>query len=148
VQAAEAALDLARLQQGWTRVVAPADGVVSALTARPGQLVAAGQPLAQLVPTTFHVVANFKETQLEGMVAGRPAEIEIDAYPGHPLRGEVESLSGGTGARFALIPPDNASGNFVKVVERVPVRVVLTGPVPDGVALRAGLSAVVTVRTR
>ena len=147
VEAAEAALALVTLQRTWTRVTAPRDGVISALSARAGQLVAAGQPLAQLVPTDFRVVANFKETQLARLRPGQPAEVVLDADPGHPLLGEVESLSAGTGARFALIPPDNASGNFVKVVERVPVRIRLGGP-PPAVPLRAGLSAEVSVRVR
>jgi membrane fusion protein, multidrug efflux system len=147
VQSAEAALDLAKLQLSYTRVAAPADGVVSRLSVREGQLVAATQPVAQLVPTRTYVVANFKETQVGEMRPGQRADIEIDAFPGKELEGRVESLSAGTGARFSLLPPDNASGNFVKVVERVPVRIAWTEPLP-GLALRAGLSANVTVHTR
>ncbi len=148
VKATEAALDLARLQLSYTRVQAPQDGVISKLSAREGQLVTPGQPLAELVPSQTYVVANFKETQVGRMRPGQPATVEIDAYPGLKLPGRVESLSGGTGARFALIPPDNASGNFVKVVERVPVRIAWARPPPPEVMLRAGLSAYVTVRTR
>ncbi|MFL5270758.1 MAG: HlyD family secretion protein [Anaeromyxobacteraceae bacterium] len=148
VKSAEAALELAKLQLSYARITAPADGIVSNLTAREGQLVQAGQPLAQLVPVRTYVVANFKETQVGAMRPGQRAEIEIDAYSGRTLEGRVESISGGTGARFSLLPPDNASGNFVKVVERVPVRIAWTKPPPDGLALRAGLSAGVTVHTR
>ena len=95
------------------------------------------------MPTQTYVVANFKETQIGDMRPGERAEIEIDAFPGHTFEGKVESLSGGTGARFSLLPADNASGNFVKVVQRVPVRIAWIKP-PD-VPLRAGLSADVTV---
>jgi membrane fusion protein (multidrug efflux system) len=147
VRSAQATLDLARNQLSYTRVVASGDGTVTRLVAREGALLAAGQVVGQLVPRQAYVVGNFKETQLERVRAGQEAEVEIDAYPGRRLRGMVESLSGGTGARFALLPPDNASGNFVKVVERVPVRITLIDP-PAELALRAGLSASVTVKVR
>lgn len=148
VKATEAALGLARLQLSYTKIWAPEDGVISKLAVREGQLVAAGQPVAELVPVESYVVANFKETQVGKMRAGQPAEVQIDAFPGRTFEGKVESLSGGTGARFALIPPDNASGNFVKVVERVPVRIAWSKPLPADVRLLAGLSAYVTVNTR
>jgi membrane fusion protein (multidrug efflux system) len=147
-KAAEASLDLAKLQLAYTKIWAPEDGVVSKLAVHEGQLVAPGQPLAELVPNSTYVVGNFKETQVGSMRAGQRAVVEIDAYPGVKLEGTVESLSGGTGARFSLIPPDNASGNFVKVVERVPVRIAWTKTPPPEVKLRAGLSAYVTVKTR
>ena len=105
------------------------------------------QPVAQLVPLQTYVTANFKETQVGAMRPGAPVVVTIDAFPGQKLAGIVESLSGGTGARFSLLPPDNASGNFVKVVERVPVHIRWVTP-PRGIDLRAGLSATVTVRTR
>ncbi|HSD21627.1 MAG TPA: HlyD family secretion protein [Anaeromyxobacter sp.] len=146
VKSAEAALALAELQLGYTEVRAPADGVVSRLGARVGQIVVPGQVLGQLVPSQTYVVANFKETQTGAIRPGQRVDVEIDAYSGRKLEGRVQSVSGGTGARFALLPPDNASGNFVKVVERVPVRIAWVAP-PD-VALRAGLSAFVTVHTR
>jgi len=148
VKAAEAALELAELQLAYTKIWAPEDGVVSKLAVHEGQLVSPGQPLAELVPNATYVVGNFKETQVGQMRPGQRATVEIDAYPGLKLEGTVESLSGGTGARFSLIPPDNASGNFVKVVERVPVRIAWAKPPPDEVKLRAGLSAYVTVSTR
>jgi membrane fusion protein (multidrug efflux system) len=147
VKSAQAALDLARLQLSYTTLRAPADGAVSKLVARQGQIVATGQSIAQLVPDKTYLVANFKETQTGAIRPGQRAEVEIDAYPGRTLEGKVESVSGGTGARFALLPPDNASGNFVKVVERVPVRISWTNP-PADLPLRAGLSATVTVHTR
>ena len=145
VKAAQAALDLARLQLSYTVVWAPADGVVSRLAAREGQLVQPGQTLGQLVPVATYLVANFKETQVG---AWTPASVEVRSTPSRArLHGRVESLSGGTGARFSLLPPDNASGNFVKVVERVPVRLAWASP-PAGLPLRAGLSADVTVHER
>jgi membrane fusion protein (multidrug efflux system) len=147
VKGAQAALELARLQLSYTVVRAAQDGVVSRLAARAGQIVQPGQALAQLVPARSYVVANFKETQTGGIRAGQKADVEIDAYPGRRFEGHVESLSGGTGARFSLLPPENASGNFVKVVERVPVRITFDSAPPD-LALRAGLSANVTVHTR
>jgi membrane fusion protein (multidrug efflux system) len=143
VKAAEAALVLAENQVRYTKIVAPADGMVSKLGVHPGQLVGPGTPVAELVPSETYVVANFKETQIGEMHPGDRVKVEIDAYPGHDLEGRVESLSAGTGARFSLLPPDNASGNFVKVVQRVPVRVAWKST-PD-IALRAGLSADVTV---
>ena len=143
VASAEAGVALAELHLTYTKVQAVRDGIVTQLGARVGALVQAGQPLAQLVPTDTYVVANFKETQIATMRAGDRAVVHIAAYPGRDFDAVVESLAGGTGSRFSLIPSDNASGNFVKVVQRVPVRLTWTAP-PD-VALRAGLSAVVTV---
>ncbi len=147
VQAAQAALDLAKLQLSYTVVRAPGTGTVSRLGARVGPTVQAGQNVGQLVPDATYVVGNFKETQTGALRPGEEVEVTVDAYPGRTLRGRVESVSGGTGARFALLPPDNASGNFVKVVERVPVRIAWAQP-PADLPLRAGLSAFVTVHTR
>jgi membrane fusion protein (multidrug efflux system) len=145
VKSAEAQLELARLQLGYTAVKAPADGVASKLTVHEGQLVAIGSPVVELVPTATYVIANFKETQLGKMKPGQRVDIKIDAYSGKKLTGTVESLSGGTGSSFSLLPADNASGNFVKVVQRVPVRIAWS-KTPD-VPLRAGLSVDVTVHT-
>jgi membrane fusion protein, multidrug efflux system len=147
VRSAEAAVALAKLQLGYTHVAAPADGYASKLSVHEGQLVTVGQPLIELVPTTTYVIANFKETQVGRMQAGQPAEIRVDALPGRKLEGEVQSLSGGTGASFSLLPADNATGNFVKVVQRVPVRIAWKN-LPSDVALRAGLSVDVTVDVR
>jgi len=146
VKSAEAALRLAELQLSYTRVLAPEDGVVSKLGAHEGQIVQAGQPVVELVPAKNYVVANFKETQVGRMRPGQRATVELDAYPGRTFEGRVESRSGGTGARFALIPPDNATGNFVKVVQRVPIRIAWVNT-PD-VPLTAGLSAEVKVYTK
>jgi membrane fusion protein (multidrug efflux system) len=148
VKAAESRVALAEIDVQKTRVTAAADGLVSRLNGRQGQLLSPHQPVAELVPNhAYVVVANFKETQLAGIAPGKPAEVSVDAYPGRSLHGVVESLSGGTGARFSLLPPDNASGNFVKVVQRVPVRITLTDA-PRDLPLRAGLSAEATVITR
>jgi len=141
---AKAQLDLAKLQLSYTKVMAPTDGFASRLTVHPGQLVTIGQPVIQLVPTLTYMVANFKETQLGKMRAGQAAEITVDAYGGRKFKGKVESISGGTGASFSLLPADNATGNFVKVVQRVPVRIAWDG-LPADVPMRAGLSADVTV---
>jgi membrane fusion protein (multidrug efflux system) len=145
VKSAQAQLELARLQLSYTAVKAPADGVASKLTVHEGQLVAVGSPVIELVPTETYIIANFKETQLDKMKPGQRADIKVDAYPGKKFEGKVESLSGGTGSSFSLLPADNASGNFVKVVQRVPVRIAWTRA-PD-VPMRAGLSVDVTVHT-
>ena len=144
VRVAEATVKLAGLQLSYTRVVAPEDGIVSKITAHEGALVGVGQPVAELVPDRTYVVANFKETQLDRMRPGQRALVEVDALPHRPLEGRVESLSGATGARFSLMAPDNASGNFVKVVQRVPVRIAWVNP-PADLRLKAGLSTTVTV---
>ncbi|MBM7117954.1 HlyD family secretion protein [Archangium primigenium] len=147
VKSAEAQVEQARLQLDYTRIVAPADGQVSRLSIHEGQLLAAGQMLGEFVPPRTYVVANFKETQVGHMHPGQRVTVRVDAFEGAALEGTVESLSGGTGSRFSLLPPDNASGNFVKVVQRIPVRIAWTHP-PEALALRAGLSAEVTVHTR
>jgi membrane fusion protein (multidrug efflux system) len=145
--AAEAALTLARQQLSYTRIEAPAEGVLSRLAVRDGQLIQAGQMVVAVVPGTTYAIANFKETQVGKMRPGQRAEISVDAYPGRSFEGRVESTSPGTGARFSLLPPDNASGNFVKVVQRVPVKIEWLDVSPD-VKLAAGMSAEVTVHTQ
>ena len=121
--------------------------MLSRLGVHDGQLAQAGQQIVVLVPSTTYVVANFKETQVGQMHPGQRVEIAVDAFPGRELEGKVESTSPGTGARFSLLPADNASGNFVKVVQRVPVKIEWVN-VPADVKLAAGLSADVTVITR
>ncbi len=143
VRNAEAALALATLNLEWTRILAPDEGTVSRITAHPGALLAVGQTVAQFVPVKTYVTANFKETQVGKMHPGQAADVDVDTY-GKTLHGKVESLSGGTGARFSLLPPDNATGNFVKVAQRIPVRIALDA-VPSSMVLRAGQSVVVTV---
>ena len=141
-------LDNARLQLSYTILTAPADGTVSKKNVQPGQVVGPGQQLLGLVGSArTWVMANFKETQLENMKVGQRVKLEIDAYPKEEFEGHIESMSAATGARFALLPPDNASGNFVKVTQRVPVRIALD-KLDAGHPLRAGMSvnAVVAVQ--
>jgi membrane fusion protein (multidrug efflux system) len=147
VATAMAARDLAGLDLSYTRIVAPHDGVVSKKTIAEGQSVAAGQGIVQLVTPGVWITANFKETQLARMRKGSPVEFSVDAYPSLRFQGEVESLSGAMGSRFTLLPPDNASGNFTKIVQRLPVRVRVTD-VPAGAELRPGMSVDVNVNTR
>ena len=146
ISSAQAALNAAQLAASYTKVYAPGDGIASRLAVHTGGLVAQGQPIVQLVPLRTYVIANFKETQVAHMRAGQRAVIRVDALGSRDFEGKVESLSGGTGASFSLLPPDNASGNFVKVVQRVPVRISWNGPDSDRVA--AGASADVTVFTK
>jgi membrane fusion protein (multidrug efflux system) len=144
VESATAALELAKLQLGYTRITAPITGYVSKLGAHEGQLVQPGATLLMLVPARTYVIANFKETQLARIRPGDPVEISVDALDGGTLHGKVESISPGTGARFSLMPPDNATGNFVKVVQRVPVKIAFDDG-QDLSQLHAGLSAEVKV---
>jgi membrane fusion protein (multidrug efflux system) len=144
----KAARDLAALDVTYTKIIAPSDGVVSKKSISVGQTVAVGTPVVQLVPAqAMWITANFKETQVGNMRVGQRAEISIDAFPSLTLHGEVESFSAATGARFALLPPDNASGNFTKVVQRVPIRVKLVD-VPPSLTLRPGMNVDLTVDTR
>ncbi|HXF25205.1 MAG TPA: HlyD family secretion protein [Gemmatimonadaceae bacterium] len=146
--AAQAALDNAKLQLSYTRITAPASGLVARKQVEVGQLVTAGQPVMSIVADTgMWVTANFKETQLNDIRVGQPVEFDVDAYGGCTARGKVESLSGATGAKFALLPPDNATGNFTKVVQRVPIRIAVTKGCPDH-PLRPGLSVNVHVATQ
>ena len=137
----KADLDYALLQLSYATVTAPASGLVAKKNVEVGQFVQAGQPLLAIVEDSeTWVVANFKETQLKKMRVGQPVEIEVDAYPKQVFHGRVESLAPATGARFALLPPDNATGNFTKVVQRVPVKIVFTEPPDPSRPLRAGMS--------
>jgi membrane fusion protein (multidrug efflux system) len=143
IKVAEASLELAKLQLGYTKVTAPEDGFLTKLSVQPGQMIQIGQPLAELVPARTYVVANFKETQIGRVRPGQNAHVRVDAFPDVELDARVESVAGGTGARFSLLPPDNASGNFVKVVQRVPVRIAWNKP--PAMPLQAGLSTEVTI---
>lgn len=146
--AAQAALDNAKLQLSYTKITAPASGLVARKQVEVGQLVAAGQPVMNVVADTgVWVTANFKETQLNNIKVGQLVEFDVDAYGGCTAEGKVESLSGATGAKFALLPPDNATGNFTKVVQRVPIRIAVTRGCP-GHPLRPGLSVNVHVSTK
>jgi membrane fusion protein (multidrug efflux system) len=147
LHAKEAALAVANINLGYTRVVAPADGTVGERQVRPGQLVSPGTQVMSFVDGTVWVQANFRETQLTNIRAGNVAEVRIDVYPGEVVRGKVLEIAPASGSQFALLPPDNATGNFTKVVQRVPVKIALDDSALTG-QLRPGLSAVVTVRTK
>jgi membrane fusion protein (multidrug efflux system) len=141
-----ATLEAARLQLSYATITAPVSGIVSRKSVEVGQLVQVGQPLLAIVQGhDTWVTANFKETQLSRMRPGQTAEIEVDAYPGVTFHGRVESLAAATGARFSLLPPDNATGNFTKVVQRVPVKIVFTDPPDPNRPLRVGMNVSVVV---
>ena len=146
----KADLGLAELQLSYTDVRAPIDGLISRKSVELGQMVQVGQPLLAIVPLhDVWVLANFKETQLGRVRAGMTALVEIDTFPGKVFNGTVDSISAGTGARFSLLPPENATGNWVKVVQRVPVKIRLEAKdFGNPHTLRAGMSAVVTVRVK
>jgi membrane fusion protein (multidrug efflux system) len=147
--AAQAARDNAALQLSYTRVVSPVAGNISRKQVEIGQLVQAGQPLLTIVSDTgVWVTANFKETQLSDISVGQPVDLEVDAYGGCVAKGRLESVSAATGAKFALLPPDNATGNFTKVVQRVPVRIRVTEGCGTNRPLRPGMSVVAHVVTR
>ena len=143
VRSAEAAVALARIDLDSTSVTASISGTVTRLAARPGQMVQTGQLLLYIVPDEQYIVANFKETQIGRMRPGQPVEVVIDAFPGKKFKGRIDSIMAGTGSRFSLLPSNNATGNFVKVVQRVPIRITWQRP-PD-VVLAPGLSTEVTV---
>ncbi len=146
--AAQAAVDNAELQLSYTVITSPAEGVIARRSVEPGELVQVGQQLMAVVPDTgIWVTANLKETQLKDVTPGDSAAFSVDAYPGVVFRGAVQSLSPATGARFALLPPDNATGNFTKVVQRVPVRIDVENPGAAEHPLRPGMSVEVTIST-
>jgi membrane fusion protein (multidrug efflux system) len=147
--AAQAAVDNARLQLSYAYLTAPTSGVVAKRNAETGALVQVGQTLMSIVSDKeVWVTANLKETQLAKVRVGNPAEFTVDAYPGRKFEGRVESLSPATGARFALLPPDNATGNFTKVVQRVPVKIAVVPSSDTAAPLRPGMSVDVTITTR
>jgi membrane fusion protein (multidrug efflux system) len=150
LKSAQADLAVAELNLDHTVVRAPIVGVVAKRSVEVGQIVQNGQPLLALVPLhDVWVVANFKETQLTKIRPGQKAAVRVDTFPGVVFEGTVDSISAGTGSRFSLLPPENATGNWVKVVQRVPVKIVLDSKsVGNPQALRAGMSAYVTVRTK
>lgn len=148
VQAAAAALANAKLQESYTLITSPIDGVVSKKSVNVGDTVQTGQPLMAIADQRhLWVLANLKETQIRNVRVGQPVDINVDAFPHVVFKGTVESLSPATGATFALIPPDNASGNFTKVVQRVPIRIAIDPKSDPQGLLRQGLSVEVNINT-
>jgi len=147
LNAKRASLALAQVNLGYTRIVAPESGIVSERKVRPGQLVNPGTQVISLVQRDVWVDANYKETQVRHIRAGDAAEIHVDAFPGTIFRGKVDHVSPASGSQFALLPPDNATGNFTKIVQRVPVKIVLDAGQTAAERLRPGLSVIATVRT-
>jgi membrane fusion protein (multidrug efflux system) len=155
IETAEAALrsaaaqaDQARLDLSYTEVTASEAGTIAHKNVSPGDYVQIGQNLIALVPLKIWITANFKETQLDLMRAGQPVEIRIDAYPGQTFHGHVDSFQRGSGPAFSLLPPENATGNFVKVVQRVPVKIVFDDPPDASRPLGPGMSVVPRVKVR
>lgn len=141
--------DQAKLNLSYTTIVAPVDGVVGNRTLRVGQYVTAGTQLMAVVPLHgVYVVANFKETQLTDVRPGQPVEVDVDTFPGTVVKGHVDSIAPAAGQEFALLPPDNATGNFTKVVQRVPVKIALDAGDPLAGMLRPGMSVTPTVDTK
>ncbi|WP_439407896.1 HlyD family secretion protein [Bradyrhizobium sp. DASA03076] len=139
----------AELNLGYTTIVAPIDGVIGNRTLRVGQFVQAGTQLMSIVPAEgAYVVANFKETQLTHVRAGQEVEIEVDTFPGQVVHGHVDSIAPASGQEFALLPPDNATGNFTKIVQRIPVKIALDAETQPVIELRPGMSVIPTIATR
>jgi membrane fusion protein (multidrug efflux system) len=148
VQQSEAATREAELNLSYTKVLAPEAGRVTRRNAEPGAFVQPGQLLMAIVPRDFWVVANFKETQLAHMRVGQPVEIRVDTLAGRKFTGRIESFQSGAGARFSMFPPENASGNFIKVVQRVPVKIVLDAGLESDLVLGPGMSVEARVRVK
>ena len=149
IQQRQSDLEFAQLQRSYATIAAPIAGIVSHKNVEPGQFVQDGQTLLSIASDSHvWVVANFKETQVSRMRIGQPVEFTVDSYPGLVFQGRVESFSGATGARFALLPPDNASGNYVKVTQRVPVKIALSDPPDPQHPLRLGMSVDSAVRIK
>lgn len=148
LRAKQAGLDLARTTLGYTRIVAPEDGVVGERKVRAGQFVSPGTQIVSLVERPVWVQANYRETQLRRIREGDPAEIRVDEFPDLVLKGKVAEIAPASGSQFALLPPDNATGNFTKVTQRVPVKIVLDENQPGMDRLRPGLSVTAAIRTK
>lgn len=148
VKQAEADLALAEKELADTRIIAPQDGRVTRKAVEKGDYVQEGQSLGYLVGNDLWVIANYKETQLENMKPGQKVDIEIDAFPNARIEGKVSSIQSGTGVRFSAFPPENATGNFVKIVQRVPVKILLDTKPDDTLPLGPGMSVTPTVYTR
>jgi membrane fusion protein (multidrug efflux system) len=147
VNVKRAALVLSRTNLDYTRIVAPENGIVGERKVRAGQLVSPGTQVLSLVQQSVWVQANYKEDQLRYIRAGDPAEVRVDAFPGVVWNGKVAQISPASGSQFALLPPDNATGNYTKVTQRVPVKIILDDSKNED-HLRPGLSVVATIRTR
>ncbi|MEP6947149.1 MAG: efflux RND transporter periplasmic adaptor subunit [Acidobacteriota bacterium] len=149
IAAAEVAVHQAEIDLTYTKIVAPSDGYVTRKTIEEGQLVQIGTPLMAISQADeVWVIANFKETQLENMRAGQPVDIKVDAYPNQTFKGKVESFQAGTGSRFSILPPENATGNYVKVVQRVPVKIVFDEQPDSAHLLAPGMSVEPVVKVR
>jgi len=146
VEAARATRDLAAIALAETRLVAPVDGTIGHRSTVPGQLVQAGQPVLNMISDELWIVANLKETDTANVRPGQKVAIKVDAYPGVTFAGTVESISPASGATFSVLPPDNATGNFTKVVQRIPVRIRFQERDPER-PMRAGMSVVVSIKT-
>lgn len=151
IKEAKARLEQAKLNLGYTRITAKISGYVTKRQVEVGNWVQPGQPLMIVVPLKYPqlwIQANYKETQLTNVYIGQPAEVDVDTYPGVKFKGRVDSIMSGTGSAFSLLPPENATGNWVKVVQRIPVKIVLLPPIPENRPLRLGMSTEVTIDTR
>jgi membrane fusion protein, multidrug efflux system len=146
IESAQAAVSTAKLNLSYTTIVAPQDGVLSLRQVKPGQLIGVGTQITTLSPLPHvWVIANYKETQITHMAVGQQAEITVDTFPGHRLRGHVQAFAPGSGASFALLPPDNATGNFTKVVQRVAVKILIDDADALGDRLLPGMSVEASV---
>jgi len=145
----KAARDLASINLGYTRIVAPVDGMVSQRLVRAGQYLSVGTQVISLVPLpNVWIIANYKETQMTNIRIGQKVSVTVDAFPGKVLQGHVDSWSPASGAEFSLLPPDNATGNFTKVVQRVPVKILLDSDPAVDELLRPGMSVIATIDTK
>lgn len=146
VQQAQAGVEAAKLDISYTKIRAPLPGIITRKSVHVGNRIQPGEPLMAIVPVDrLYITANYKETQLTDVRVGQPVAVEADIYPGYIYKAHVDSISVGTGAAFALLPPENATGNWVKVVQRVPVKIVLNQPAPPDKPLRVGLSVEVAI---
>jgi membrane fusion protein (multidrug efflux system) len=145
---AKAAFDQAQLYLSYTKIYAPQSGRVTNKALEEGELIRAGQPLMMIVPREVWVVANFKETKLKNIKVGQPVKIRVDAYPKRKFKGHVDSIQAGTGAVFSLLPPENATGNYIKVVQRVPVKIVFDEDPDEIEMLSPGMSVVPEVKVK
>ncbi len=148
VEAAEAQLKIARLNLGYTKIYAPADGYVAEKSVEAGNQVMPGQALMAVVSCDMWIVANYKETKLKNVQPGQKVKIQIDAYPGKTFKGRVNSIQRGTGAAFSMFPPENATGSFVKIVQRIPVKIVFDGQPEKKYDFSIGMSASTEIKIR